>query len=550
LTGARDDHADAAAAGSADLEAAGPVDPADVARRVAEESIILLKNNGVLPFDRSTIKRLAVIGPNAAEARLGGGGSASVSPPYAVSPLEGIRSLARDEIHVEYAEGCGLLGDMEVIREGVSYGDTRGFRARFFGSPEPEGEVLWEGAVPQIDFSWGWSAPAPGVGGSQYSVEFCGEMQIEETGEYTFSLIGQEGPIRMWIADELVVDDWFGEREKQNLEAEFEVRHREVRRFLSAGDRVGVTVHYAKRSPRAAVRLEWRKPGGTEGAKAAVEVAAAADAVVLCLGLSNVFEGGTHDRASLDLPPSQIELISAVADANPNTIAILVNGGPVLCPWVDDVAALLEAWYPGQEGGTALARILFGHVNPSGRLPDTIGRSWDDYKALGNYPGDGTQVHYAEGCSVGYRHFDAAGLEPRFPFGFGLSYTAFSISLPELSDPVVFPDSSITVSVTATNTGRRVGRCVVQLYVGRIGSSDRPIRELRNFAKVELEPGDGKTVDFQLSWWDLAEWDTRENAWRVVEGRYAVGVGEHSRALSETELQATTRSPQDSAPSR
>lgn len=501
-----------------------------VARRVAEESIVLLKNDDVLPFDGAKLRRIAVIGPNAAEARLGGGGSASVSPPYAISPLAGIRERVGNGVTVDYVEGCGLLGDMDVVRGGS------GFKARFFGGAEPEGEVLWEGVVEQIDFSWGWSSPAPGVSGAGYAVEFTGEIDIEETGAYTFGLMGQEGPIRMWLDGELVVDDWFGEREERNFEAEFEVRHRQVTRTLTAGSRVSVVVHYAKRSPRAAVRLEWRRPGGSDGITRGAEAASRADAVVLCVGLSNIFEGGTRDRTTLELPPAQLELIAAVTKANPVTVAVLVNGGPVLCPWVDSVAGLLEAWYPGQEGGRALAAILFGDVNPSGRLPDTIGRSWDDYRSLAHYPGDGREVHYREGRFVGYRHFDKAAIEPRFPFGFGLGYSQFSIGTPTLSGLPIAAERPVTVAVDLANTGGRRGKCVVQLYVRRPAAPERARLELRNFAKIDLAPAETRRVEFEVSYWDLAEWDEEEAAWTVRGGRYAVGVGLHSRSLSEVEL--------------
>jgi len=505
----------------------------EVARRVAEESIVLLKNTeGVLPLDRKSVKRLAIIGPNAAEARLGGGGSASVTPISPVSPLEGIREIAGPEVEILYAEGCSLVGTMQPVNHGLEHlsADGKwepGLRAEFFPAGEPEGtpETAW--IVPQVDFSWGWASPGPGVPRSNYAVRFSGRLVPRATGTYRLGVFGQEGVVRLKLDGQTVFEEW--PAGGGNFEAQYVSRYRTLEYPLTAGKPVELTLEYGKRAARAAVRLEWEEPGQANPLDAAAELARTADAVVVCAGLSNLLEGGSKDRDSIELPEVQTELIRRVAAANPRTIVVLFNGGPLATPWADEVGALVEAWYPGEAGGTALARILFGDVNPSGKLPDTLAVRLEDHAATANYPGDGQTVHYAEGIFVGYRHFEAAGIRPQFPFGYGLSYTTFEVSPPELSAGRLSENGEVTATVTLRNTGNRAGAETLQLYVrDREASVPRPPKELRAFEKVRLEPGESARVSLPVRWQDLAFWCETEHRWKVEPGEFEVLVGTDS----------------------
>ena len=275
----------------------------------------------------------------------------------------------------------------------------------------------------------------------------------------------------------------------------------------------------------AAMEGEDQDKGSATLLKEAATIASKADMAVVFAGNSSKLESEGHDRATLSLPAGQEELIKAVAAVNPRTVVVLIAGSPVLMDnWVGKVPALVAAWYPGQEGGHAIADILFGNANPSGKLPMTFPREWKDSPAFGHYPGENGRVDYAEGIYVGYRHFDKNSIEPQFPFGHGLSYTTFAYS-----DLKVSPHE---VSLAVRNTGSREGAEVVQLYVGDSHSSvDRPLEELKGFRRVVLKPGETKTVTFGLDKSALSYYSTAKKEWVAEPGTFEVLVGASSRDI-------------------
>lgn len=270
---------------------------------------------------------------------------------------------------------------------------------------------------------------------------------------------------------------------------------------------------------------------GSDGAALvapAVELAASKDVVVLFLGLPGSYESEGFDRDDLHLPAEQLSLLAAVVAANPRTVVVLANGGVVELPFAGDVPAILEGWLGGQAGGSAIADVLYGTVNPSGRLAETIPLKLSDTPAYLNFPGDFGHVRYGEGLFVGYRWYDARDAEVRYPFGHGLSYTTFGYS--DLS--VAADASGITVRVTVTNTGDRAGREVVQVYTGLAASGvQRAPREIKAFANVALEAGESRQVEIAVRHEDLAYWDIRVDRWVVEPGAYSVEVGASSRDI-------------------
>lgn len=265
---------------------------------------------------------------------------------------------------------------------------------------------------------------------------------------------------------------------------------------------------------------------------AAIAAAEKSDVAVVCVSTKRM-EGEGHDRPSMDLPDQQSDLIRAVAAVNKKTVVVLNNGTPVtMTNWLNRVSAVIETWFPGQEGGTALAAILFGDVNPSGKLPDTLAANRDDYPDAGNFPGKNLEVHYTEGIYVGYRHFDKADIKPLFPFGYGLSYTTFSYKHLQLSNANLSPNGSVMASVDITNTGKRPGEEVPELYIHALHPNiDRPVRELKGFAKVALAPGETKIVDFTVTSRDLAYFDVPGHQWKADVGEYEIEVGASSRDI-------------------
>ncbi len=294
-----------------------------------------------------------------------------------------------------------------------------------------------------------------------------------------------------------------------------------------------VAVTYAEGCPRTA------PAAGTAIADAAA-MAGKADIAVVVVGLDNNIEGESLDPPNLSLPGDQDRLIQAVSAANKNTIVVLVNGTHVLMsPWLDHVPGVLESWYAGQDAGSAVADILFGDVNPSGRLTDTLAARREDYGDWGNYhlyPGVNGTVTYAEGIYVGYRHFDKAGIAPLFPFGFGLSYTSFAFSGLQVS-PVMKRGGAAHVRVVVQNTGKRAGAEVVQLYVRDLAPKvDRPVRELKGFARVTLLPGEKKAMTFSLDERALSYYNVAMHRWKANAGRYAVEIGASSRDIRATSM--------------
>ena len=264
----------------------------------------------------------------------------------------------------------------------------------------------------------------------------------------------------------------------------------------------------------------------------AVSLAQRSDVAIVVAGLTNEWESEGFDRINMELPGEQNELIQRVAAANPNTIVVLNTGSPVTMPWVHEVAAILEQWYNSQECGNALADVLFGDVNPSGKLPTTFPARYEDNPAAINYPGENGKVLYGEGLFVGYRYYDAKKVEPLFPFGHGLSYTTFEYSNLKLSTDHFAEQDGLDVSLNVSNTGKRAGQEIVQLYVHDLQSNlVRPEKELKAFCKVALAAGETKTVSFHLDKEAFWYYDPAKGGWIVEPGEFEIIVGASSRDL-------------------
>lgn len=503
----------------------------ELARRVAEDGMILLKNDEkLLPLDTS-IKRLAIIGPNASEARLGGGGSASVTPFYSVSPLDGITNfLSSSSTEVVYAEGCGLNGDLSVVDGKYAFSEEGnklipGFKVAYYNNNNLEGQPALVTVDPQIDFSWGWSSPKNGIINGGFSVKWTGKLMPPETGDYKLG-ISAAGGFRLYIDGALLLDGW-DRKNQENFEAGLSYASKAISVALVKGKPVDVQVDFYKRTHKNFVRFEWEIPGGGS-MQEAKEVAAKSDAVVVFAGLSNFFEGGNNDRSDISLPGRQDELITEIAKINKNTIVVLINGSPLAMPWVDDVKAIVEAYYPGQEGGNAIANVLFGAVNPSGKLPETFPKRLADCIGMRDYPGKDDVVDYGEGIFVGYRYYDTEDVTPLFAFGHGLSYTTFeyaNLVLERLQDQII-------ATFEIKNSGMSDGAEVAQLYISDIKAKEiRPFKELKGFEKVFLRAGEKKKVKLTLSTDDLSYYSETENGWICEPGEFEVLIGSSSRDI-------------------
>jgi len=507
----------------------------NIAREVAEGSIVLLKNNGgLLPLNKEKVKKIGVFGPNAEEARLGGGGSASVSACRTVSPLKGLENVFGANSEISFIEGASISGDLPVIPSGSFTAEVdgkvvQGLKGEFFDGAHLQGEVQCVKVDDKIDFSWGWAAPCDKVTKNDYSARWTGKLIAPKTGKYKVGVSVSEGGVRLYLDGKLSIDEW-GNPGNEITEARFNSVSNRVEFNMEKGSARDIKVEFHKKMNRNTIRLEWGIPGQKSPIEDAVKLAGESEVAIIFAGLSNRIEGGTNDKEDLKLPGNQDKLISEVAKVNKNTIIVLINGTPVEMPWINEVAAVVEAFYPGQEGGDAIANILSGKVNPSGKLPDTFGEKMEDYLSMKYYPGDLETgiTNYGEELKVGYRQFDEDNIKPLFPFGFGLSYTTFELS----NLKVEKNKNKVVVKVDVTNTGKVAGAEVAQVYVSDIKASVyRPKKELKGFEKIMLNPGETKTATVELDKFAFSFFSENEDGWILEPGEFEILVGNSSRNI-------------------
>lgn len=488
-----------------------------VALKTAQEGIVLLKNErALLPLDASKIRSIAVFGAGGRELQMGAAGSPGVTPLRFVGPLQGITERAGANVKVSYIAG-DTSGNAFPAGSIKAPDGRNGFRAEYFDNTNLQGAPTSTRTDEQIDFN----VPIVGLVTDRYSVRWTGTFTPRVSGPTQLLFRADDGA-RLFVDDKLVIDHWVdGAANTQTATAN-----------LVAGQPVKLRAEYYQAGGAAIAQLRVIEPNSDPFAEVTNAARSSDVAVVVVTTRGTESEG--QDRPSMSLPNGQDELIRRVAAANPRTIVILNNGTPVAMPWLGSVPALVESWFPGQEGGTALAQILFGDVNPSGHLPTTLGARREDYPDYPNFGGDGRTVRYEEGIFVGYRGFDKKKIAPLYPFGYGLSYTNFRIDNLKLSAPTLAANRTITANVRVTNTGKKAGAQVVQLYVRDPNPKvEKAVRELKGFSKVFLQPGQSQTVSLPLSPRDFAWCDTTAKGWRVDAGHYFVEVGDSSRNLTQ-----------------
>lgn len=509
------------------MEVIGGKDSLDIARTAAEGGIVLLKNEGnILPFDSSRVKKIAVIGAGAVSPRIGGGGSSMVNPTRRPSPLDELKARMPGT-EISWAVGVRLDGDMDVISPElwtVAPGSREhGLNAEYFRNKELAGAPALTRVDASIDFNWGMNPPAPGFGQENFSVRWTGWLTPKETREYRFSTRADDG-VRLFLDGQPLIDEWHDQGPTVHT----------ARARLEAGHAYQVRLEYYQAAGGATAQLGFSGDNAKD-LRDAVALAASADLALVFAGTSENYEGEGGDRASMDMPESQNELIAAIAAANPNTVVVINAGNPVTMPWLQSVRGLFYAWFPGQEGAPALAGLLIGAANPSGKLPVTLYERWEDSPAFGHYPEDPgapDQVTYAEGLFVGYRWFDSkTSVAPLFPFGFGLSYTTFRYSnlfLQLVNNGAAEPQ--VLVGFDVANTGTRAGSEVAQIYVReRSPAVERPFQELKAFRKVKLAPGEKRHLSFLLDKRAFAYYSVERAGWEVNPGAFELRIGGSSR---------------------
>jgi beta-glucosidase len=499
-----------------------------VALEAARSSMVLLKNDGnVLPLDRAQIKSIAVIGPGAYPAQPAGGGSAEAKPFTPVSYLEGITNSLGSGTKVYYEPGIPSLEEMAKQTEfsTAASGGAAGLNAEFFSNLELKGPPVHSEVDKHVVFQ---PARSEQASNADMSARWTGYFSPSGPGNYLVFVQGpgENGGYRLYVDKKLVFDNWnawyaFVSESPMNLTA--------------GPHQVELDLYVKSGWGKTKVDLGIVRPETLVSA-AAKSLASTADAVVLAVGFDADTEGESSDR-TFSLPPAQDELVREIAALNKKTVAVITSGGSVdITGWFDRVPAVFESWFAGEEGGTAFAQLLFGDSNPSGRLPISWERRWEDNAVHDTYyPKDKEKkVVYSEGVFLGYRHFDKTGIKPLFPFGYGLSYTTFAYKNLAVSPYRAEGEQQITVSFDVTNSGNRAGADIAQVYVGdHHAPVPRPVKELKGFAKIKLDPGQTQRVQVTLDRRAFSYYDVETHQWAVAPGDFDLYVG---RSAADIEL--------------
>ncbi len=516
----------------------------ELARRAAEQSLVLLQNeNGVLPFDRSKVKKVAVIGPNGeygahfkegqhSYQMLQGGGSASIVPPKGklITPFVGIKNSAKD-IEVNFEPGC--YGEHGCTMIPTKYLTTKsgesGLDAEYYNNGKFTGKPTVK-IDKSISFIWHKSptileeGSSAGQPSKEFSIKWSGKIKAPATRDYSI-LLSVIGDAKLYINNKLVIEH----SAKQNS-----IQYSVKKLHLAKGE-YDIEVRYNNARGRDQLKLMWDY-GNDEYLARAIELARNSDVVVMPVGTSGHLETESTDRAlkldksdPLALSACQERLIQEVAKVNKNVVVVTYTAGVVCEEWRDKVASIIYAGFPGQEGANALGRIIFGDVNPSGRLSVSIPKSTTQFPK--SWYSFDESVSYDEGIFIGYRYFDKFKLQPSFPFGHGLSYTTFDYS----GIKAKRSGSDVNVSVNVKNSGKVSGKEVVQLYVKDVKcSEERPAKELKEFAKIELAPGESRTVKFTLKEDAFKFFSEKSNKWTLERGEFTILVGSSSSDTRES----------------
>ena len=514
-----------------------------IAKKVAEESIVLLKNeNSILPLNSNSIQTLAVIGPNANRSVIQGGGSARVTPAYSITPLQGIiENAAMNNIEVQYEKGVENHPSVPLM-EKISLRTTKdskekGLKAEYYRSynfsdtpykTETDEELRIFGILDQDIFG---------------SVLWTGEFIAEKNGQYRFSSNPGLGKARIYIDGKKISLNEKGPPVFGGVLPSAKIGSI----FLKAGS-YPIRIEYsAKPNFLLSFILKIVMPAMSDmlnkfrfleigcrlpepDISSAVTLARNTDAVIIVVGSADNYETEGEDRPSMKLTGKQDKLIESILNVNDNTVVVMNTGSPIEMPWVSSCPAILQVWLPGQEGGNAISNILFGNVNPSGKLPVTFPIALEDNPSYKYYPGN-DEVEYSEGVYVGYRYYDTKNVAPLFPFGHGLSYTEFEYS--NFNCPIeVSSLKNVELKFIIKNVGKTQGQEVVQCYVRDVESRlERPIKELKAFYKLNLLPGESKTVNLSLDKTSFSFFDDQINKWIVEPGKFEIMIGSSSKDI-------------------
>ena len=481
-----------------------------LALETAIQSIVLLKNsNNILPLDRKKIRSIAVFGINSATCEFGDYSGIPLNDP--VSPLQGIINKAGKNIKVQTLLWVGKISQQEIIPSGFFESEENGIRKKglkveYFSDPDLSGSST-QGITENIVFDPANQPPNPAIPQAPMSIRWTGVLSPNASGKYLLGM-NKSGGFRLYVNEKLIIDSWTNDTEKDMVTVD-----------LVAGKPYQIRVEYASRSGKSYCALLWKMPEkkADEMYFAEKQLAKKSDVTIVVLGVNKSIEMEGRDRTTIELPVDQQQFIQNIYKANPKTVVVLVAGSSLAVNWIkENVPAVVNAWYPGEQGGNAIADVLFGDYNPAGRLPLTYYKSTNDLPAFDDYEVFNGRT---------YMYFEK---KPLYAFGFGLSYTSFSYSNLQIDKPSIEVGDTISVSIDIQNTGKFDGDEVVQLYLQQRSASVKlPQKQLKAFKRISLIKGETETVNFALSRKDLSYWNDK-NEFVLEPGEFNIQIGASS----------------------
>ncbi len=497
-------------------------------RKAAADGMVLLKNEGLLPLKKN-IKKLAVIGPNAMEAQIIGGGSASLKPHYQVHPLEAVRERFGHETEILYSKGCHTHKYLPKINEGLME-EKDGFLVQYFNGDQFEENLLLEERLTGSKF-WVFEGFAKDVISKEerpnISVKFSCTYKPDISGLHEFEVFGI-GKCRLLIDGNELIDNWTSSDPGEAFFTFGSASKKGVANFQK-GKAYKIEVQYHFEGSFPAVYIGCQAPDEVDIFQEAIEIASHADEVILIAGTNSDWETEGNDRADFNLPANQNKLIEAILETNQNTVVVINTGSPIHMPWEKKAKAIIQTWFAGQEFGNALVDILSGKVNPSGKLPTTFPVRIEDTPAYKNYPGNDLQMNYDEKLLVGYRWYEVKSIRPLFCFGHGLSFTNFNYQNLEVTTD---SDFVVTCNFEIQNIGDISGLEIAQCYVSFASPlPGEPCKTLQGFVKEEIDANELKKVEIKLGPRNFSYWSVETNTWQIREGSYQILIGSSSENI-------------------
>jgi|TARA_X000000368_G_scaffold311141_1_gene249011 beta-glucosidase len=504
-------------------------------RKVASEGMVLLKNKKILPLKKSAIKKLAVIGPNAKNSQIIGGGSASLKPHYQVHPFEALQERFSDDFSISYAEGAKTNKYLPKLNERLFSNSEDGFLVEYFDK-EINKDKLISSEVLKGNKFWVFEGFAKDIINKEERpsviVRFSCDYSPDVSGEHDFEIFGI-GLGKLKIDGKVLIDNW---NETTQGEAFFSFATAPKRNsiYLDKNETYKFEVEYFFEGRFPAIHFGCMPPEKENLLEEAIKTSREADAVILIVGTNSDWETEGNDRSELALPADQDKLIESVIKENANTVVVINSGSPVSMPWINDSNAILQSWFGGQEYGNALADLIFGEINPSGKLPTTFPVQIEDTPAFDYYPGKNSQMNYEEKLLIGHRWYERKGKKPLFPFGFGLSFTKFSFSDLEV---IKKDDLNINCKFRIKNFGEMDGHEVAQCYVAFLkAEEDEPLKTLQSFKKVFIEKNKEIELEISLNKRNFSYWDVDKKDWMVKPGEYRIDIGSSSEKIELSEI--------------